>query len=92
MKTNYIFPLLYFYLFELDISINTSNIYAIYINRICSMKILWQETKKKGKAMGKRWRPAKNKKGNEDRTAREQLMTIEATSWTQLSRLPRVTW
>lgn len=49
------------------------------------------ETKKEGKGMGKRWRPAGNKKGNEDRTAREQLMTIEATSWTQLSRLPRVT-
>lgn len=47
MKTNYIFPLLYFYLFELDISINTSSIYAIYINRICSIKILWQETKKR---------------------------------------------
>lgn len=32
MKTNYIFPLLYFYLFDLDISINTSSIYAIFIN------------------------------------------------------------
>lgn len=54
MKTNYTFPLLYFYLFDLDISINTSSIYAIYINRICSMKILWQETKKKRQSNGKK--------------------------------------
>lgn len=78
MKTNYIFPLLYFYLFDLDISINTSSIYVIYINRICSMKILWQETKKKAK----QW----EKDGGQWKTRKGTRIERRGNNWWQLKR------